>query len=125
MLLLTSGCGGSERAGVSGKVTVDGEPIENGLIRFTPLPGTDAPSAGSAITNGSYSVPADKGLMAGRYRVEITGRKLTGRKVEAGVKGPVIDEVIELVPRRYNKESELILEIQSDSRVVDYDLKSQ
>ncbi len=123
-LLAICGCGGG-RAGISGKVTLDGEPIENGLIRFIPIEGTNAPSGGSAITNGAYQVPVDKGLMAGKYRVEITGRGTTGKKIQSGVGGPVIDEVYELVPKRYNKESELTLEMQSDSRVVDYDLKTK
>ena len=51
---LVAGCGGG-MATVSGKVTYDGSPVEDGTITFLPADGK-GPSAGGKISGGSYVV---------------------------------------------------------------------
>jgi hypothetical protein len=66
------GCGDDNplgRQAVSGKVTLDGGPLDLGNIEFHPLDG-GAPSGGS-ITQGSYSIAEHEGLPPGKYRVAI------------------------------------------------------
>src|SRR5947209_6985710 len=51
VLLLAGGCGsGENRCAVAGKVTLDGKPLEVGLISFLPSDGTQSPSAGGPVT---------------------------------------------------------------------------
>ncbi len=57
------------RLALSGRVTLDGGPLDQGNIEFHPLDG-GVPSGGT-ITNGSYSIPAQEGLPPGKYRVAI------------------------------------------------------
>jgi len=64
------------RQEVSGKVTLKGEPIQEGVIAFEPLdnPGVteEATGSGDVIRNGAYHLPVEHGLLPGRYRVRIT-----------------------------------------------------
>jgi hypothetical protein len=76
-----SGCGSGAvdnlpRQAVSGTVTLDGKPLEQGTITFTPQ--TDLPTPGMvSISGGSYSIPQTQGLVPGSYKVSILGRDST------------------------------------------------
>ena len=54
--LLSSGCGGSGIS-VSGTVTLDGTPIADGYVSFTPESGTKGPAVAGRIKSGSYMIP--------------------------------------------------------------------
>jgi hypothetical protein len=71
---------GAKRYPLSGKVTVDGQPLDWGSISFLPPSGEQRVS-GDLIKDGVYSVPEEKGANAGKYKVEIRWNKKTGRKV--------------------------------------------
>ena len=68
--VLLAGCGGSSST-VSGEVTYDGTPVENGTITFLPAAREGTPAAGP-ITDGHYTV---SGLPPGRRIVQITAVK--------------------------------------------------
>src|SRR5437868_13520177 len=56
-----AGCGqGGDnlpRQAVSGKVTIDGQPLDTGEITFVPTAGAGAgPAAGGKVENGAYSI---------------------------------------------------------------------
>jgi hypothetical protein len=73
-LLLLVGCGGGEslnRQAVKGTVTVNGSPLANGQILFTPKKGTSGPAAAAAVSVGMYRIEELDGLVPGDYRVEI------------------------------------------------------
>jgi hypothetical protein len=73
-VITTAGCGGGDelpRVAVSGSVTVDGEPVPNGVVRFAPSPGTEGPMANCMITDGRYRIPTDEGPVAGNYEVRV------------------------------------------------------
>jgi hypothetical protein len=72
--VLISGCGGGdglERVALSGSVTLNGEPVPNGVVRFAPAAGTEGPMASAMITDGRYQVPRDVGPVAGNYEARI------------------------------------------------------
>lgn len=131
VLTLMSGCGGPDgpaRYPVSGTVTVNGEPLEDGSIQFIPSDNSDSPSIGATITGGTYSIPAKKGALAGEYTVQIKGMKKTGRQIEAGSPlppGTMVDELIEVVPPKYNTNSTLTATIvEGDNENVKFDLEN-
>lgn len=69
-----AGCGGGdglERVAVSGSVTIGGEPVPNGVVRFKPAAGTEGPMANTMITDGQYNIPGDQGPVAGNYEVQV------------------------------------------------------
>ncbi|MBN2292073.1 MAG: carboxypeptidase regulatory-like domain-containing protein [Pirellulales bacterium] len=98
LLLVTAltGCGGSDRGPVSGTVTVDGRPLEYGVISFRPAQGNPAPGSGGVVTDGNFQIPAIKGLRPGDYIVSIAAFKKTGRMVSDFPGGPKRPERIPL-----------------------------
>ena len=68
------GCGSENprgRKAISGHVTLDGGPLDQGNIEFHPMFEGGAQSGGK-ISSGSYSIPAHEGVMVGKYRVSIS-----------------------------------------------------
>lgn len=70
-----SGCGGADdglqRVSVSGSVTLNGEPVPNGVIRFAPTAETQGPMASAMISDGRYQIPQNQGPVAGEYEVRV------------------------------------------------------
>lgn len=95
VVLILSGCGGTDgRVGVSGTVTLDGQPAAEGAVNFQPAPGQSGNSAGSAVQNGKFEVPADKGLRPGKYVVTFQLFQHTGRKEKDPMTGTITDQVL-------------------------------
>src|SRR5262245_20523543 len=79
-LLPFAGC--TSRPAAQGSVTLDGAPVDGGSIAFIPVgAGEQQQRVGVPIVDGRYTIPADKRLAPGKYRVEIYWPKKTGRKV--------------------------------------------
>ncbi|MEA1951467.1 MAG: hypothetical protein U9N87_08785 [Planctomycetota bacterium] len=90
-----TGCsGGDGRKGLSGTVSVDGQPLESGLINFRPAAGTKSNSSGCAIKDGEFQIAADKGLPVGKYMVTVQAFRKSGRIV----KDPQMGNAPEIVP---------------------------
>ena len=67
-----SGCSGNNRQAVEGTITMDGQPMNSGMIDFKPLDADNASTSGTSTNEqGHFTIPADKGLLPGRYRVNI------------------------------------------------------
>jgi len=123
-----SGCSPSldKRTRIHGTVTLDGSSLTAGKIRLFAL--TGGVGTDGAIVNGAYDIPADRGVTAGSYRVEISVERSTGRKVpdRDGEAGAMKDETVESIPARYNKDSTLKIDFDpSIDKAHDFDLKSK
>lgn len=73
-LALSTGCGQSNplgRKALTGKVTLDGQPLDQGNIEFHPL-SEGGTQSGGRIVSGSYKIPSAEGAVPGNYRVSIT-----------------------------------------------------
>lgn len=78
-----AGCnrGGLEKATLSGRITFQGQPIQDGSIRFVPVKGTKGPATVGTIRGGSYTATARGGVPVGTLRVEVEAyRPLPGAK---------------------------------------------
>jgi hypothetical protein len=128
VLLSCSGCGGGSGGNpVHGKVVIDGKPVETGTIAFVPTGAAKGSVAGGTISGGAYSIPRDKGPVAGPHRVEFRATQKTGRKVPAGSPAPpgtMIEEEKSLTPPHLNNESKIQKDIKSGDNEIDFDLKS-
>jgi hypothetical protein len=120
------GCGsarseGPQRVAVSGTVTLDGQPLENGVIRFIPHPDVKGPKASMSVTAGRFEIPETAGPVAGRHRIEIESDDHGGiapddeaalKEMAAG-KRKLAKPV--KIPAIYNIRSTLERTVQSDS----------
>ncbi len=109
------GCGGSDvdRVGVSGTVTLDGQPLESGAILF--LPKGEGPSAGTQIENGRFSIARSDGPSPGEYRAEIRSFRDTGEMIpDDDFPGQLTEVRQQIIPARYNESSELEVTFSAD-----------
>lgn len=117
------GCSGKpkdqpELGKVTGRVTLDGEPVPNVAVHFMPIGGRS--SIGITDQDGKF-------VMA--YLPKIFGAKVGKHKV--AIKTHYNDETdpeaqmgIEKIPKRYNGDTELTAEVKPGDNVINFDLKS-
>ncbi|WP_146119128.1 hypothetical protein [Blastopirellula marina] len=117
-----AGCGPDDgMVGVSGTITMDGKPVPEGSITFTPVDGKGRPGGG-AFENGSFSTRAFPGETA----VQIHGHEIiqlpnpTQEQVERGLD----TERKSIVPGVYNNASKLRIDISPENNTFDFDLTS-
>jgi hypothetical protein len=118
------GCGKSAAPAVHGKVTLDGESVTAGSIQFHPQ-GSGGTKAAAAIEQGSYVIPAETKMQPGKYRVQISWLKPTGKKIASADPGITTDELREAVPAKFNTESTLTAEIGPGDTEKDFALTSK
>lgn len=121
---LSFGCGaeGGSQTSVKGRVSLDGQPIDQGAIHFMATASKGKNFSG-AIANGEYALPAKESPTPGTYRVELHWTKKTGKKVRDGAIS--VDETAEGMPAKFNKESNLSAEIKAGENLLNYDVNSQ
>jgi hypothetical protein len=119
---LAPGCStGPQSAIVTGEVTLDGRPIENGRIAFQPLDGKSQ-SGGAEIKDGKFSAEVPLANM----KVEINGNKQVGTyKPYDTPQSPVLPKLVEIVPSKYNVNSELTLDVKKGLPPQKFELKSK
>ena len=101
------------RVPLYGSVSINGTPIKVGAISFLPLGSPKlVTSSGASVINGKYSVPTNKGVVPGEYRVEIYA---------TGDVGDGTSRIRRLVPPKYNAESELTITV-AKGKSYDFDL---
>jgi hypothetical protein len=112
------GCGGAngpKKQMVTGKVTFENTPIDEGRITFRGQDGKIG-SYSAPIKNGSYSVEAE----VGSYTVEITASRMTGKFVTT-IEGK--SEVGEMyIPEKYNSKSKLQKEVSPSASEINFEL---
>src|SRR6187401_2656579 len=101
-----AGCAKKTNHGtVTGDVTLDGQPLKSGIIHFESVDGKAA-TADATIADGKYSVE----VPPGEKRISISAPKVTGkRKVYDIPDSPTVDTIEELLPPKYNAQSDLKL----------------
>jgi|SRR5581483_5791935 len=121
ILVVVFGCGGSGLTPVRGVVTLDAQPLAEGTIHFAPADG-QGPSQAAVIREGKYSTE----LARTNYKVQIFApkpAKVVAKLDENGPGGgPRMEE---LLPPRYNINSELTLEVSGPTKAADFELKSK
>lgn len=125
ILPLLCGCGGPdgpELAHVEGHVFLDGQPLPDASIIFTPENGS--PSYGVTNGEGYYSLgysASSEGAMVGKHSVRISTYRFPDED-EDGNPSPAAPE---RVPIEYNQQSTLTAEVKPGSNTIDFrDLRS-
>lgn len=122
LLSAAAGCDSSPPTGaINGEVTLDGQPLAQGNIQFTPVAG-DTGTGGAEIKDGKFTAIVPVALM----RVAINANKVVGkRKSYAAADSPEADVVQELIPPKYNFQSELKVDVKQGTQDVRFDLLSK
>jgi len=118
--LLAAGCGkgGLPSKVVFGTVTVGGQKVESGQVRFVPIEGTPGSANAAAIVDGQYRIEGRGGVVVGKHRVEVTAMKKTGRKVQQhnGFEMAMVDETVRVSPPQYaGEQSPIVKDVTADS----------
>ena len=114
------GCGDSNLGEVNGTVTLDGTPLPDATLVFTPLAG-GRPAAGKTDSEGKYQLiysRDEEGAMLGEHVVEIT----TGDEIAN--EDDTVTKVPEKVPAKYNANSELRAVIEDGENECNFDLET-
>ncbi len=115
-------CGQTPTQGeVSGVVMVDGKPAATGAIAFIPVDGK-SPTAGAEIKDGKYTAK----VPFGTAKVEVRVPKVVDkRKLYDTPDSPWQPVMVEVLPPKYNDESELRFEVKPGMNQKDWNLKSK
>ena len=123
---------------VSGGVTYQGKPVEDGMIQFIPSAETQGPTAGAEIKGGKFSIPAQNGPVPGTYRVEVSSYQDVKKATQKDMAGATFGRPLEqfqagdqtqmirrnVIPPKYNAASELKASIPKQSSFeANFDLK--
>lgn len=123
LILTSSGCGSDTngRVAVSGEVTLGGAPLDNGTIEI--IAADNSSQAGATITNGAFSIPAEKGLRPGSYVIKIYSSDDVEAPVEA-IPGDSLAAPVrtERIPEEFNVASKLTAEIDAQNNVLSFDI---
>ena len=126
LLLLSAGCSPSA-VEVTGEITLDGQPVADGMISFVP-PSSEKSlkPAWSKINSGRYSISAGRVLKPEiPYRVEILAYHKTGREVPSAVPGGGLrQEIVQIIPTEFNRKSTLKATVQAGENEINFDLKT-
>ncbi|GAA4428991.1 hypothetical protein [Bremerella cremea] len=120
LLALLTGCGPDDGLlHVSGTVTLDGQPIENGSISFMPVNGGSM--GGGLIENGQIDARSAPGEMAVQIHAHKTVqvKNPSQEQIERGL----TEETVSILPAPYNQQSKLRIKVDSSNHHFDFDLK--
>lgn len=117
---LVAGCGGGPAAAtVSGEVLVDGKPLENGTISFTP---PDGKGDTATIKGGRYEAKTSPG----NNRVSISeSRPGPKRPAYNGPDAPLLETTEEGVLEKYNVNSDLTFDAKPGSNTKDWKVEGK
>ena len=117
-LLLLAGCGPTVVT-LSGNITVNGQPVEKGVIDFASLENS-AGSSTAEIAGGRYRVK----VSPGKKHVSISAPVVTDRRPEHNGPGALMVEITkESLPDKYNAKTELTFDVTLATKEKDFELK--
>ncbi len=125
-LLILVGCTNEkafERTQVEGMVTLNGSPIEQGVITF--IPAGKGATAGANIKAGKFVIPKEKGPSPGNYRVEIDSSVPTGNKILDTDGETMVDEYANPIPPQFNRLTELKVTLKNGNNQQLFDLEME
>jgi hypothetical protein len=104
-----------KRGKLEGKVTLNGKPVANGLIRFMALD-PNGLNVVATVRDGQFGLPENEGPTKGKYRVEFSVPSATKRRIpNDDIPGQFIEEAPETLPPRYHRDSKILHDFDPDN----------
>jgi hypothetical protein len=134
LIVIAAGCDTKPKANyeklqllnAGGRITLDGQPLAGAVVSFDDT-ADDTFSYGLTNSSGDYTLQLDsvmKGVKPGNKIVRVsTSRKILGLNIKADGSGNTATES-ELVPTKYNKKSELSVDVTPDKTTYNFDLRT-
>lgn len=133
-----AGCGGAKFSTefVEGIVTLDGAPLADAVVSFSPTGSSGKYASGRTDATGKYVLTAmqgggeGKGTLAGEYVVLVTKhevKQLSTPRPNQGGGPPITTETVNTLPAVYNdaKAAKLTATVASGQNKFDFDLSSK
>jgi hypothetical protein len=122
------GCGEDNplgRKAISGAVTLNGQPLDNGSITFEPVDLNRGVGGGSNIVDGKYSLPEEQGLPPGKYVVRIMSADASQTEPVEEMPGEAPKTLAkERIPPHWNIQSAQQIEVSAEGdNVHNFDVK--
>lgn len=119
----------TQRVAVSGRVTLDGRPLDRAVIRFVPTVSKGNRQTGAEVIHGEYAISAEDGVSVGRNRVEFGeyhppdfDAEVFGRSHGASQRNSDASRI----PERYSRRSDLFVTVpETGVTKFDFDLRSK
>ena len=120
LVILTAGCSDPSggRAAVTGTVTLKGAPLKYGTIEFQSQAPTPECYSGAVVADGKYNVPAESGLLPGKYIVRVSSTGDVSAAVEE-LPGEAPPPPANIIPPEYSTASQVTLEVTGDDAQFD------
>jgi hypothetical protein len=122
---IACGCGSSQPQNVgkvSGKVTLEGQPLAGAVVTFSPVTAGGSSALGRTDDSGQFSLSYAQGIEGaeiGENRVSISTYD------EGDPDGdPPRPKVLEKVPLKYNVRTELVRDVKPEDNTFDFELHS-
>ncbi|WP_153558638.1 hypothetical protein [Roseimaritima sediminicola] len=122
LLVPAIGCGpsGPVTTPVSGSVSYDGTPLDNGYVTFRDTDSSTPSAAGKIGADGTYTVD----VIPGSKTVEITSSRDVPGKFDMSNPGVKVQLTEQFIPEDYNKQTKLTAEVGDDAMTLDFDLEA-
>lgn len=122
LAIAVAGCGGGSKGPalykVTGSISFDGTPIEEGRIQFQKTEG-DGRAYGGEIKNGAYSLQCE----AGKMKVSVTASRIIPGKFDTSNPDDPPQPVGEMyIPKKYNEKTELTAEVKPSANDIPFAL---
>jgi hypothetical protein len=115
LLGIAEGCGATDpwnRQAISGVITFDGRPIDDGAVLLEPLANDGSGlTAGATIRRGTFAIARDRGLSPGAYRVRVYSSSGVQAPPGKGQSDRTRRPMVEHLPAIYNSKSELRMDV--------------
>jgi hypothetical protein len=117
---LYSGCS-PPMATVMGNVTIDGQPLDKGVICYSPAEG-EGESVTVNIVDGKYELQ----ILPGKKFVQVSAPKVVGTRKDSDAPDATLVEITEeRLPERYYSGRELTFEVQPGFNTKDWSVESK
>lgn len=110
-------------ATVSGTVTIDGQPLADGVVTFRPLADTPGPEFSGEVARGTYRVAIP--VRPGAYAVDVRSWKKSGQKVTSPF-GVEVEETVPWLPESFSgPQTTLSAKLAAGPNTVDFPLTTK